>query len=219
MELEHAREALLQACARASQRALLAAYEGNLSLRLDASASGAATAAHVLITPARRCKDELEARDLVVLDSLGGVQAGGLASSESPLHLGIYQLMPDVKAVVHAHPPHSTAFACTRAGLQPLLQPEVLQLLGGPVPLAEYAPPGSQALLHSVAPLLRQCPVVLMARHGLVAISRHSVMDAVHLVDQVEQVARVTWMARQLDCLPPLSADEVKQILSIRAGI
>jgi L-fuculose-phosphate aldolase len=117
------------------------------------------------------------------------------------LHLGIYRHLPEAVAVVHAHPPHATAFACTAEGLAPLLVPELHLLLGGPVPLAPYAPPGSPELFASLRPWLGRSPVILLANHGAVAISTRSARDAVHLLDQVEQVARLTWLARQLGSL------------------
>ena len=35
-------------------------------------------------------------------------------SSEALLHLEIYKARPEIKSVVHCHPPHATAFAIAR---------------------------------------------------------------------------------------------------------
>lgn len=188
------------------RRGLLCAYEGNVSVRLPGPDE--APGHTLLVTPTRRCKGELLPQNLVLLGAEGQVIGEGQASTESPLHVGIYQHMPSVCAVVHAHAPYTTAFACTPGGLQHMVQPELLVLLGGSPPMAPYAPPGSSRLFDSVKDLLQQSQVILLERHGVVATSTRSVMDAVYLVEQVEQVARISWLASQLGSLPALDPDE-----------
>jgi len=195
------REEVCQASRHLYQRGLVVAYEGNVSARLHAN-ERVDDGALLLVTPSRCCKGDLQPADLLTLDAQGRPLGPGTASTESHLHLGIYHQLPNVRAVVHAHPPYTTAFACTAEGLHPLLQPELVLLLGGVPPLAPYAPPGSPELFASVRALVEANPVILLARHGVVATSTRSVMDAVYLVEQVEQVARITWLARQLGPLP-----------------
>lgn len=204
------RERLARLGHRLYERGLAVAYEGNLSARLD---THAARGFQWLLSPSRTCKGELRPRDFLRLDEHGRCAGRGTPSSELHLHLGIYRHLPEARAVVHAHPPHATAFACTQEGLAPLLQPELLQLLGGPVPLAPYAPPGGPELFESVRPLLADAPVVLLANHGVVAVSRHSPEEAFHFLEQVEQVARITWLARQLGTPRPLPESEIRRIL------
>jgi len=54
--------------------------------------------------------------DLCIVD-LDGKQVSGKRkrSSEILLHLTIMKTRPDVKACVHCHPPHATAFAVASA--------------------------------------------------------------------------------------------------------
>jgi L-fuculose-phosphate aldolase len=195
------------------QRGLVVAFEGNLSARLPQTTTRAGRSGwRWLLSPSRRCKAELSPRDFLRLDEHGRADGPGHPSSEWPLHLGIYRHLPEARAVIHAHAPHCTAFACQTTGLGPLLQPELLQLLGGPVPLAPYSPPGGHELFHSIQPFLANSPVILLANHGVVAISRESVREAFHFLEQVEQVARITYLARQLGSPRPLTADEQRQV-------
>ena len=50
--------------------------------------------------------------DMVVIDSQGNQLYGTRkVSSEIGMHLTIYRMRPDVRAIVHAHPCTATAFA------------------------------------------------------------------------------------------------------------
>lgn len=205
-----ARRELAKASRHLYRSGLVRAFEGNLSLRLQ-DAQGQAG---FLVTPSRRCKGELQPHDMVLLDDQGRTQGSGRVSTELPLHLGIYRQLPQAQAVVHAHAPYSTAHACTTGGLDQLLQPELLLLLGSAPPLAPYASPGSPALFEQLKDLLAQSPVLLLERHGVVAVSTESVMDAVYLLEQVEAVARIQWLARQLPgTLPSLEPEEQMRLV------
>ena len=48
---------------------------------------------------------------LALTDMDGKPLSDKRASSELAMHLLIYKMRPDIKAVCHAHPPHGTAFA------------------------------------------------------------------------------------------------------------
>ena len=85
-------------------RGYVAANDGNLSVRVGENA--------LWVTPTGVSKGFMTEDMLVKLDLDGNVLAGTRkASSETKMHLRIYQENPDVRAVVHAHPPAATAFA------------------------------------------------------------------------------------------------------------
>ena len=58
------------------------------------------------------------------------------------MHLEVYRQRPDVKAVVHAHPPTATGFAVAGIPLDRAVLAEVLTTLGS-IPIAEYATPST----------------------------------------------------------------------------
>lgn len=200
---------LCDAARRLYDRGLVAAAEGNLSLRLPGREAG------WLLSPSGRCKGELRPRDLVRLDGRGR-PLSGRPSSELALHLEVYRVWPEARAVVHAHPPHATAFACTSQGLRPRLLPEVVQALGGDIPTAPYAAPGGEELAESARPLLRQrrC-ALLLANHGALAISESSIEEAFLRMEQIEQVAKITFLARQLGSVNELSDEQIRRIVPL----
>src|SRR5882762_5791305 len=87
---------------------------GNLSVRLDDE--------RLLVTPTGMSKYLMRPADMVIVD-LEGRQLSGTrkVTSEIGMHLAVYQFREDVSAVVHAHPPTATAFACAGRGLDELL--------------------------------------------------------------------------------------------------
>ena len=116
------------------QRGLVAANDGNLSVRVGENA--------LWVTPTGVCKGDMT-EDMLVKMTLDGTVLEGTRkpSSETKMHLRIYQENPTVRAVVHAHPPVATTFAAAGIPLdKPVLQEAVVQL--GTVPVAPFALPG-----------------------------------------------------------------------------
>lgn len=76
----------------------VAGMDGNLSVRIDAN--------RLLVTPTAMSKGAMRASDLVIVDLQGRkLQGRRNVSSEIGMHLLIYKLRPDIRAIVHAHPP------------------------------------------------------------------------------------------------------------------
>ena len=99
-----AKAAILDAGRKIYQRGLVAANDGNLSVRVGENA--------LWVTPTGVSKGSMTEEMLVKLDLDGNLLEGvRKPSSETKMHLRIYQEDPLVRAVVHAHPPAATAFA------------------------------------------------------------------------------------------------------------
>ena len=128
-----AKAEILDAGRKIYQRGLVAANDGNLSVRVGDNA--------LWVTPTGVSKGAMT-EDMLVKLSLDGTVLEGTRkpSSETKMHLRIYQENPAVRAVVHAHPPAATAFAAAGLPLdRPVLQEAVVQL--GTVPVAPFALP------------------------------------------------------------------------------
>src|SRR5437660_10780026 len=124
------------------QQSLVSATDGNLSVRLDEE--------RILSTPTGMSKGMMSPDDLVVVDTRGHLLCGERnVSSEIGIHLLIYRLRPDVRGIVHAHPPTATGFAAAGMALdQPLVSEVVINL--GKIPLAPYGAPGTPELAASI---------------------------------------------------------------------
>jgi methylthioribulose-1-phosphate dehydratase len=98
-----ARRALIEVGAAFHARGWVPATSGNLSARLDDGS--------IAITASGRHKGRLGEADIMRVDAQGGALDGGKPSAETPLHLQLYALYPDVGAVLHTHSPGGVALS------------------------------------------------------------------------------------------------------------
>lgn len=202
------REAVCAACRRLHARNLLAAGDGNLSVRLGDG--------RILMTPSGINKDRLRPEELALMEA-GGTVLAGAPSSEAQMHLAIYRARPEAQAVVHAHPPTAIAWTLARPTLEALpceALPEVILATGG-IPVAPYARPGTRELAEGVVPFLAQHRLMLLARHGAVAWGE-SLDEACDGLERVEHVAQILLAAEALGGARPLPAFEQEALRAMR---
>ncbi|HEV2021866.1 MAG TPA: class II aldolase/adducin family protein [Terriglobales bacterium] len=185
----------------------VAATDGNLSVRLGPN--------RILATPTSMSKGAMQAKDMVVVDMAGRKVSGRRnVSSEIGMHLLIYKLRPDVKAVVHAHPPTATGFAAAGMALDQALCSEVVITLGS-IPLARYGTPGTSELSEALEPLIPRHDAILMANHGVVTYGE-DLLHAYMNMETVEHFARIALVVHQLGRQQLLSGEDVSKLMAAR---
>jgi L-fuculose-phosphate aldolase len=189
------------------QKGWVAANDGNISIRLDQD--------RLLCTPTGVSKGMLDPDDLIICDMQGAkLQGRKERTSEILMHLTVYGMRPDVRAVVHAHPPVSTGFATAGRPLNQALLPEVIIGLGC-VPLAGYGLPGTPALTDPMLPYIPKYDAILMANHGAVCYGE-DVWKAFFKMETVEHYARIALVAELLGGARVLPRIEVDKLLDSR---
>lgn len=193
------------------QKGFVAATDGNISVRWGED--------RVMVTPSGMSKGFMSPDEMIVTDLEGRVLSGegrGAAkpSSEFPLHLQAYRQRPDIRAVVHAHPP--VAIACSIAGLtlEMCVIPEVVVALGS-IPTTPYATPGTPEGAEVIRDLIRTRDALLLDHHGVVAVGA-SAMDAYLKLEKVEHAAQIILTARQWGRVTPLTPAQVDKLIEIR---
>ena len=187
--IEAAMQELVAAGRHLGRRQYHVALAGNISVRVSERI--------MICTRHGADKEALSSDDLVTCDLSGmKLDGAGEPTSELNMHCVAYEKRPDVRAVIHAHPPIATAFAAASAPLDELQLPEMLVLLG-PVRFVAYATPGSERLAQNVAPMLPGCDAFLLENHGALTLGR-SARQAALRMDLLEQNARISLALRQL---------------------
>jgi L-fuculose-phosphate aldolase len=188
-------------------RGLIGGNEGNVSVREGDV---------LYITPAGVCKGFLAPDQIVATDLEGRPREGGRASTEIRMHTAVYQRRPDVKAVVHAHPPTATAFAVAGLPLDRAITAEAVVTLG-PVPVIPYGMPSTEDLAENVGRAICEAQAVLLAHHGALAVGEN-LWRAWERMETLEQVARVALAARSLGREQELPAPEVRRLEAARSA-
>ena len=144
-------------------RGLITAAGGNLSVRVSGDL--------FWITPSGPHKGALSPSDMVLMSTSGEVVEASLRkpSSEWRVHATVYKTRSDAKAVVHAHGPLSTALATLVGGIAPMSEEGVIYL-GGRVRVIPWRRAGTWDLANAVAEALRGSNIVVIERHGSVAV-------------------------------------------------
>ncbi|MGC8553264.1 MAG: class II aldolase/adducin family protein [Phycisphaerae bacterium] len=191
-------------------RGYCAGNEGNHSVRIGDD--------RVLCTPTGVSKGFLSPDQITVCD-MDGKQIDThnkmKRTSEVLLHLQIYKARPDVRSVVHSHPPHATAFAIANIPIPEGIHPEAEVFLGR-VPMAKYTTPSYKELGESVVALInKETNTVMMGNHGSVCFDT-SLIGAYYKLEILDAYCRILLLSRQLGRVNQLSAQEMVELLKVK---
>ncbi len=153
----------------------------------------------VVITPTSVDREDLVVPDMIVMDIDANVienQTGLRPTSESLMHLKIYQTRPDVKAIAHTHSQFATTFAILEKPI-PAVVYELANLncSKARIPVAPYGRPGTPALAESVVDPVKEADVFLLQGHGSVAVDEDNIDEAYLKVCYIEELAELYYHA------------------------
>ena len=131
----------------------------------------------------------MKPEDVVVVSPEGEVVDGDLMPSiELRIHLDLLNHREDINAVVHTHQVYATTIACMNWEL-----PAVHYLVGfsgNKLPLAKYAPIGTQELSDNILEAIGNYYACLMSNHGLVTVGR-DINSAFNVAEELELVSKI----------------------------
>ena len=189
-------------------RGFAAANDGNISYRIGEN--------EVLCTPTMICKGFMKPDDICSVDMQGNQLTGRRKrTSEVLLHLAIMKERPDVKSVVHCHPPHATAFAVAREPIPQCVLPEVEVFLGD-VPITRYETPGGQKFADTILPFVKNTNVIILANHGTVSYGEN-VERAYWWTEILDAYCRILMLARGLGKVNYFTEGETRELLDLKA--
>ncbi len=207
------KEELVKVSHKVYEKGYVAAYDGNLSVRIDEN--------KFWITRSGICKGNVGENDILEIDSQGRLLKGeGKVSTEVKVHLLVYKYRKEINAVVHCHPIYSTAFATAGIKLTQAVFPEVVLGLGK-IPLCKYATPSTDELPESMKPYIEFAWVYLLENHGAVTIGK-DIWGAYYRMEKLEHSCKTLFLARQLGhekIIPNLKLKQLYEIAESTYGI
>jgi L-fuculose-phosphate aldolase len=187
MTVDELRSAVVDAAREMLRLGLVSGTSGNASAR-DGD--------EVLITPAGVAYEQMTEDDLVAIGMDGEAAEGQREpSSERRVHLAIYAARSDVRAVVHTHSVHATAWSFLGEPLDTGTE-ELEAAAGGEVLTARFAPTGTDEIAAAVVDALGDRCAVLLARHGAVAVGE-TPAAALDTCVALERQAQIAWLLRR----------------------
>ncbi|BBH24847.1 L-fuculose-phosphate aldolase [Paenibacillus baekrokdamisoli] len=162
---------------------------GNLSILDDKG--------DIWITPAGVDKGSLKREDIICVQADGTIVGHHKPSSEFPFHQLLYRTRPDLRAVVHAHPPALVSFSIVRKIPHTHLLPNEYDICGE-VGMAAYALPGSYELGEQIAAVLAKgINTVMLENHGVV-VGGTDLFEAFKVFETLEYCARLEIEANRI---------------------
>ncbi|GAC1393736.1 MAG: class II aldolase/adducin family protein [Ktedonobacteraceae bacterium] len=203
------REEIVQAAHNLAQAGVLShSGHGNMSARLPKTG-------HMLLTSVGHIA-HLTVEQLVVVTFDSEVLEGSLDATSREIvamHSCVYRERPEVNAVIHTHSPRATSFALAHLPLPCVYEAFLRFGITEEVPVAQWAPRGSQEAVAYIIEQLQQhptVPAVLLANHGLLAFSQNAVATA-QLIIIMEEAAQLTLDARAIGGEKPFPADALER--------
>jgi L-fuculose-phosphate aldolase len=204
------REEICEVGRRLYNKGFAAANDGNISYRLDEN--------RVLCTPTRVSKGFMKPDDMCIVD-MEGKQISGKRkrSSEILLHLAVFKTRPDVRACVHCHPPHATAFAVAHEPIPKCTMPE-FEVFLGEVAMTPYETPGGQAFADTVVPYVKDTDTIILANHGTITAGT-DLMDAYFKTEIIDAYCRILLLAKQLGRVNYYSDEKAAELLRLKPAL
>jgi L-fuculose-phosphate aldolase len=190
------------------KKGFAAANDGNISYRIAEN--------QVLCTPTLICKGYMKPDDLCIVD-MEGKQISGKRkrTSEVMLHLAIMKERPEIKSVVHCHPPHATAFGIAREPVPQCVLPEV-EIFLGDVPITKYEIPGGKEFADTILPFVHKTNIIILANHGTVSFGE-TVEKAYWWTEILDAYCRMLMLARGLGNINYFTEPEAKALLDLKS--
>ncbi len=185
----HPRDQITLIIARIYKRRLTTTSGGNISI-IDKNGD-------IWITPSAVDKGSLKASDIVCVRKNGTIEGKHKPSSEYPFHKSIYECRPDIKSIIHAHPPALVSFSIVRQVPNTNVFPQAKHACGT-VGYADYEVPGSYALGKKIAnEFIKGFTAVIMENHGTV-VGGTDIADAFQRFETLEFTASTILFANQI---------------------
>jgi L-fuculose-phosphate aldolase len=180
-QLMHPRDQITMIISRIYRRGMTTTSGGNISV-IDENGD-------IWVTPSAVDKGSLRPSDIMCVTHDGTITGKHKPSSEFPFHKAIYKMRPDIKAIIHAHPPALVSFSIVHQIPDTNIISQAKYICGS-IGYATYELPGSDLLGEKIAAEFKKgFMAVIMENHGTV-LGGSDLLDAFQRFETLEFSAR-----------------------------
>ena len=204
---EDIKDKMVEVCHKMWQKGWVAANDGNVTVKVGEN--------RFLATRTGISKAEITRDHIGLIDSDFNIiekpTEDWKPSSEVKMHIKCYHDRPDVGAVVHAHPPVSTGFACAHVPLDDYCMIETVIAVGS-VPLTPYGTPSTFEVPEAIEPYLQEHDVMLLTNHGALTVGA-DLTTAYYRMETLELQAQISLVARLLGGVKDIDRDNIDRLI------
>jgi len=205
------REEIIKTATMLHHKNMLAACDGNISYRYDDKT--------ILITPTGKPKFLLVEDDIAVID-IDGNAIKGKPSSEMFMHLEVYMMRADVRAVIHAHPPTAVAYSIAHPAAEEIPGKSFSELIlaVGKLPIVPFQMPGSMEMGTALHPFIKNHKVMVLARHGALSFGEN-LIEAYNGMERLEHSCEILLKAESFGAVTELDEQTIDELHAMRKKI
>jgi len=205
------REKIIKTAIMLHHKNMLAACDGNISYRYDDNT--------ILITPSAKPKFLLVEEDIALVD-LNGKVIKGKPSSEMLMHLEVYKMRADARAVIHAHPPTAVAYTIAHPAAQEIPGKSFSELIlaVGKLPIVPFQMPGSLEMGTALHPFIKNNKVMVLARHGALSFGE-DLIEAYNGMERLEHSCEILLKAKSFGAVTELDEQAIDVLYAMRKKI
>lgn len=200
IKLMHPRDQIVLIISRIYRKGMTTTSGGNVSI-IDSDGN-------IWITPTGIDKGNLRAEDINCIKADGTITGKHKPSSEFPFHRAIYKYRPELKAIIHAHPPALVSFSIAHLIPDTNIVPQA-KYICGPIGYADYDVPGSEELGEKIAGVfVKGFNAVIMENHGTV-VGGTDMKDTYTRFETLEFCARTIIYAKAIGKVKYLTDEQI----------
>ena len=196
---------------RLAEKGLLVGKGGNYSVRIGED--------RILITASGFCKSEITEEQISLVDMQGNLLEGLKPAADIRMHLEVYRSMPEIRAIVHSHPPIMTGFAMSNYTFENFCMPEAMLDIGG-IEVTDFAVPTTVQVPQAVHKCIVKNPDVralILKGHGVLCLSSVDVTDACYKLECLEALGSAILVTQSLGGFYQMTPEEVEGVQAILA--
>ncbi len=203
VKLMHPRVQITKVISRIYKNGMTTTSGGNISIKDENG--------DIWVTPSAIDKGTLTEKDIICVKKDGTIIGDHKPSSEFPFHKAIYEVRPEITAVIHAHPPALVSFSIVRDIPNTNIIPQAKEICGA-IGYAPYELPGSVELGEKIAAEFKGSKnmAVIMENHGTV-LGGSDMMDAYTRFETLEFCARTIINAKAIGEPVYLTDEQIKE--------